>query len=92
ALKRWRDAASERRVGLGKLDGVKGQVQAWLEQHPGERLQAVRFDGQRWHVHLDGEGPAPAWQDMANQAGAQVEVSDAGQAAQWRVVFDLGAV
>jgi hypothetical protein len=29
---------------------------------------------------------------MANQAGAQVEVNDAGQAAQWRVVFDLGAV
>ncbi|MEX5587672.1 GspL/Epsl periplasmic domain-containing protein [Pseudomonas urmiensis] len=92
ALKRLRDAASERQLRLRKLDGLQGQLQAWLEQHPGWRLQAVRFDGQRWHVHLDGEGPAPAWQDMANQAGAQVEVNDAGQAAQWRVVFDLGAV
>jgi general secretion pathway protein L len=61
----------------------------WLHEHPGWRLQAVRFDGQRWHLRLQGEGSEPPWQEMASAAGAAVQVLSAAPAA--HVVFDLGA-
>lgn len=89
-LKRLQQDARERQVRLRKLEGLQAQVQQWLSQHPEWRLQAVRFDGQRWHLRLDGEGTGPDWQALAVAAGAQVEVSDAGQPAPRQVVFDLG--
>lgn len=87
ALRRLREADGERQVRLRKLEGLQSQLQAWLAGHPGWRLQAVRFDGQRWHLSLQGDGAAPPWQEMAATAGAHVEVSDGAQ-----VVFDLGAL
>ncbi|MDR6713831.1 general secretion pathway protein L [Pseudomonas hunanensis] len=90
-LKRLQQDQHERRVRLRQLEGLQAQLQQWLSEHPGWRLQAVRFDGQRWHVRLAGEGAGPAWQTLAGAAGAKVEVSDDGQPGQWQAVFDLGA-
>ena len=47
----------------------------------------ARFDGQRWHVRVEGEGAAPPWGEMASAVGAQVQVN--GDASSTRVVFDL---
>ena len=91
ALRRLRDVETERQLRLRRLDGLQAQLQGWLREHPGWRLQGVRFDGQRWHVRFDGEGDAPPWQALATAAGAAVQVQPGAQPAQWQVVFDLGA-
>lgn len=85
ALKRLRESGLQQHVRTRQLEALQAALQAWLRDHPGWRLQGVRFDGQRWHVQLAGEGAAPPWQDMAKAAGAAVQVQ--GGAA----VFDLGA-
>ncbi|MGN8252198.1 GspL/Epsl periplasmic domain-containing protein [Pseudomonas sp. SMV7] len=84
-LRRLREGELQQRVRLRQLADLQAALQAWLGEHPGLHLRAVRFDGQRWHVRLTGEGIAPPWHDMASAAGATVQVQ-AGQ-----VVFDLGA-
>ncbi|MNS07388.1 GspL periplasmic domain protein [compost metagenome] len=85
ALKRLRESELQQQLRTRQLEDLQTALQAWLRDHPGWRLQAVRFDGQRWHLRLEGEGGAPPWSDMATAAGASVQVQD-GQ-----VVFDLGA-
>lgn len=89
ALKRLREAEYERELRLRKLDSLQVQVQDWLRQHPGWRLHAVRFDGQRWHLGLSGEGQGPPWQAMASAADARVALRPGSQPAHWQVVFDL---
>lgn len=84
ALKQLREADTEHALRLRRLEDLQGQLQAWLQQHPGWRVQAVRFDGQRWHVQLQGEGLAPPWREMADAVGVPVEVGSAV------VAFDLG--
>ncbi|WP_411563712.1 GspL/Epsl periplasmic domain-containing protein [Pseudomonas shirazensis] len=88
ALKRLGEVHSERQLRLRKLQDLQAQLDLWLGKNSGWRLQAVRFDGQRWQLRLDGEGRAPDWQALAKSVGASVEVGAAGQ---WPVVFDLGA-
>lgn len=90
ALKRLREAEHERELRLRKLESLQVQLQDWLRQHPGWRLHAVRFDGQRWHLGLSGEGQGPPWQAMASAADARVALQPGSQPAQWQVVFDLG--
>ena len=85
ALKRLRENELQQQLRTRQLADLQATLQAWLREHPGWRLQAVRFDGQRWHLRLEGEGSAPPWNDMATAVGASVQVQD-GQ-----VVFDLGA-
>ncbi|RCL23851.1 type II secretion system protein GspL [Pseudomonas sp. AFG_SD02_1510_Pfu_092] len=85
ALKRLRESELQQQLRARQLEDLQAALQAWLREHAGWRLHAVRFDGQRWHVRLEGEGSAPPWNDMASAAGATVQVQD-GQ-----VVFDLGA-
>lgn len=85
ALKRLRDADGERALRLRRLDGLQEQLQAWLHAHPQWRLRAVRFDGQRWHLQLDGEGTLAPWHEMAAAVGAAVQVQAQG------AVFDLGS-
>lgn len=85
ALKRLRESELQQQLHSRQLHGLQSALQAWLRSHPDWRLLAVRFDGQRWHLRLEGEGSAPPWQDMASAAGASVQVNG-GQ-----VVFDLGA-
>lgn len=85
ALRRLRDADGERVLRLRRLDGLQGQLQGWLHEHPQWRLRAVRFDGQRWHLQLDGDGTVPPWDEMAATVGAAVQVQAQG------VVFDLGS-
>ncbi|MGS7252791.1 type II secretion system protein GspL [Pseudomonas anuradhapurensis] len=85
ALKRLREGALQQQLRMRQLEDLQAALQAWLRDHPGWHLDAVRFDGQRWQVRLAGEGSAPPWQDMATAAGATVQV----QADQ--VLFDLGA-
>ncbi|WP_207878946.1 type II secretion system protein GspL [Pseudomonas sp. 32_A] len=85
ALKRLRESELQQQLRTRQLEDLEAALQAWLRDHPSWRLQAVRFDGQRWHLRLEGEGGAPPWNDMAKAAGASVQVQD-GQ-----VVFDLGA-
>ncbi|ATP48802.1 type II secretion system protein GspL [Pseudomonas putida] len=87
ALKRLREAGLQQQVRLRQLDDLQGRLHAWLSEHPGWRLQAVRFDGQRWHVRLEGEGATPPWREMASAVGAQVQVS--GGESSPTVVFDL---
>ncbi|MDD1959774.1 type II secretion system protein GspL [Pseudomonas sp. 39004] len=87
ALKRLREAELQQQLRVRQLADLQGRLQAWLLEHPGWRLQAVRFDGQRWHVRLEGEGAAPPWGEMASAVGAQVQVN--GDASSTRVVFDL---
>ncbi|MFJ4347003.1 GspL/Epsl periplasmic domain-containing protein [Pseudomonas sp. NPDC089401] len=84
-LKRLREGALQQQLRERQLDDLQARLQAWLREHPGWRLQAVRFDGQRWHLRLEGEGSAPPWSEMASAVGATVQ----GQGGQ--VVFDLGA-
>jgi general secretion pathway protein L len=86
ALKRLRDSDLQQQVRTRQLEDLQARLHAWLQDHPGWRLQAVRFDGQRWHLKLQGEGDAPPWNEMASAAGAVVQVHSADQ-----VVFDLGA-
>ncbi|MDH0304959.1 MULTISPECIES: type II secretion system protein GspL [unclassified Pseudomonas] len=86
ALKRLRDEQNEREVRLRRLEGLQAQLQAWLSGNPGWQLRAVRFDGQRWHLELEGEGDTPPWQAMATAMGAPAQVEEDGR----RVVFDLG--
>ncbi|QXI37495.1 GspL/Epsl periplasmic domain-containing protein [Pseudomonas xantholysinigenes] len=74
ALRRLRGAQQEHQVRLQRLDGLQAQLQDWLSEHPGWQLRAVRFDGQRWHLELEGDGEAPPWQAMAAAQGAQVTV------------------
>lgn len=83
-LKQLRAADGERALRLRRLDGLQEQLQDWLHAHPQWRLRAVRFDGQRWHLLLDGEGVLPPWEELAAAVGATVQVQAAG------VVFDLG--
>ncbi|MHC6227074.1 type II secretion system protein GspL [Pseudomonas sp. X10] len=90
ALKRLQAVDLERQLHLRQLDGLQAQLQDWLRQRPDWRLLAVRFDGQRWHLRLNGEDASPPWQDMASAAGAQVEIQADGQPGQWQVTFDLG--
>ncbi|VVP75760.1 hypothetical protein PS910_01473 [Pseudomonas fluorescens] len=90
ALKRLRAAEQERELRLRKLGGLQGQLQDWLRQHPEWHVHAVRFDGQRWHLGVAGEGASPPWESMASAADARVELKRGDQAAQWQVVFDLG--
>ena len=85
ALKRLRDSELQQQLRTRQLEDLQTRLQAWLRDNPGWQLQAVRFDGQRWHLRMDGEGSSPPWQDMAAAAGATVQVQ-AGQ-----VIFDLGA-
>lgn len=85
ALKRLRESELQRQLRERQLEDLQARLQAWLREHPAWRLQAVRFDGQRWHLRLDGDGAAPPWAEMANAIGAAVQVQG-GQ-----VVFDLGA-
>ncbi len=85
ALKRLRESELQQQVRTRQLEDLQAALQAWLRDHPGWRLQAVRFDGQRWHLRLEGDGATPPWQDMANAAGAAVQVQGG------EVVFDLGA-
>jgi len=85
ALKRLRENELQQQLRTRQLEDLQTRLQAWLRNNSGWRLQAVRFDGQRWHLRLEGEGSTPPWQDMAAAAGATVQV----QAAQ--VIFDLGA-
>ncbi|WDY57010.1 type II secretion system protein GspL [Pseudomonas sp. PSKL.D1] len=86
AIRRLREASLQQQLRLRQLDDLQARLQAWLQGNPGWRLQAVRFDGQRWHVNLQGEGNAPPWADMATAAGAVVQVQN-----NTHVVFDLGA-
>ncbi|MBA1203696.1 type II secretion system protein GspL [Pseudomonas capeferrum] len=90
-LKRLREADRERQLRLRQLEGLQTELHGWLREHPGWRLRGVRFDGQRWHVRVDGEGDAPPWQALASAAGAGVQVQPGARPAQWQVVFDLGA-
>lgn len=90
ALKRLQGADTERQLRLRQLEDLQTRLQAWLREQPRWHLQAVRFDGRRWHLRLDGDGAAPPWDAMAAAAGARVEVQGDGQAGQWQVVFDLG--
>ena len=85
ALKRLRESVLQQQLRTRQLDDLQARLQTWLRDNPGLRLQAVRFDGQRWHLRLEGEGSAPPWRDMAAAAGATVQVQE-GQ-----VIFDLGA-
>lgn len=85
ALKRLRESELQQQLRERQLEGLQARLQAWLQEHPSWRLQAVRFDGQRWHLRLDGDGAAPPWAEMASAVGAVVQVQD-GQ-----VVFNLGA-
>lgn len=85
ALKRLRESVLQQQLRTRQLDDLQARLQTWLRANPGLRLQAVRFDGQRWHLRLEGEGSAPPWRDMAAAAGATVQVQE-GQ-----VIFDLGA-
>jgi General secretion pathway protein L (GspL). len=85
ALKRLRESQLQQQLRERQLQDLQARLQAWLHEHPAWRLQAVRFDGQRWHLRLDGDGAAPPWAEMASAVGAAVQVQD-GQ-----VVFDLGA-
>lgn len=87
ALKHLRDSERQQQLHMRQLQELQAQVQAWLHDHPGWRLHAARFDGQRWYLRLDGEGSAPPWAEMASAAGATVQVQDAAS----HVVFDLGA-
>ncbi|MDH0650189.1 type II secretion system protein GspL [Pseudomonas sp. GD03858] len=87
ALKRLRDEQSEREVRLRRLEALQVQVHEWLSSHPGWQLRAVRFDGQRWHLELEGEGDTPPWSAMATALGTPVQVEEGAH----RVVFDLGA-
>jgi len=85
ALKRLRESELQQQIRTRQLEDLQAALQAWLRDQPGWRLQAVRFDGQRWHLRLEGDGATPPWQDMANGAGAAVQVQGG------EVVFDLGA-
>lgn len=85
ALKRLRESELQQQLRTRQLEDLQTRLQAWLRDNPGWQLRAVRFDGQRWHLRLEGEGSTPPWQDMAAAAGATVQVQ-AGQ-----VIFDLGA-
>jgi len=85
ALKRLRESELQQQLRERQLEDLQARLQAWLHEHPSWRVQAVRFDGQRWHLRLDGEGTAPPWTEMASAVGAAVQVVN-GQ-----VVFDLGA-
>ncbi|MEB3899379.1 type II secretion system protein GspL [Pseudomonas putida] len=90
ALKRLQGAETERQLRLRQLEDLQTRLQAWLREQPAWRLQAVRFDGRRWHLRMEGDGAAPPWDAMASGAGVRVEVQGDGQAGQWHVVFDLG--
>ena len=90
ALKRLQGADTERQLRLRQLKDLQARLRSWMHEQPRWRLQAVRFDGRRWHLRLDGDGAAPPWEAMAGAAGARVEVQGDGQAGQWQVVFDLG--
>ncbi|PRN04396.1 MULTISPECIES: type II secretion system protein GspL [unclassified Pseudomonas] len=85
ALKRLRESGLQQQVRTRQLEDLQATLQAWLRDHPGWRLQAVRFDGQRWQLRLEGDGAAPPWQEIAKAADAAVEVQGG------EVVFDLGA-
>lgn len=85
ALKRLRESELQRQLRERQLEDLQGQLQTWLREHPSWRLQAVRFDGQRWHLRLEGDGTQPPWSDMAHAVGAAVQLQDG------LVVFDLGA-
>lgn len=85
ALKRMRESELQQQLRERQLEDLQARLQVWLHEHPSWRLQTVRFDGQRWHLRLDGDGAAPPWTEMASAVGAAVQVQD-GQ-----VVFDLGA-
>ncbi|MEN5305143.1 GspL/Epsl periplasmic domain-containing protein [Pseudomonas sp. TWI628] len=85
ALKRLRESELQQQLRERQLEDLQARLHAWLREHPAWRLQAVRFDGQRWHLRLDGDGAAPPWAEMASAVGAAVQIQD-GQ-----VVFDLGA-
>ncbi|WP_139669132.1 GspL/Epsl periplasmic domain-containing protein [Pseudomonas sp. F16(2018)] len=86
-LTQLQDEARESQVRLRQLEALQTQVHGWLNDHPGWHLRVVRFDGQRWHLELVGEGVAAPWQEMATAAGVQVQVEDEAH----RVVFDLGS-
>ncbi|MDZ3996057.1 GspL/Epsl periplasmic domain-containing protein [Pseudomonas sp. Teo4] len=90
ALKRLRETQVQQQVRLRQLDDLQTRLQSWLHEHPEWRLQAVRFDGQRWHLRLEGDGVTPPWREMAEAAGASVEVQGGAPALQWQVTFDLG--
>ena len=85
ALKRLRESALQQQLRTRQLEDLQAALQAWLHDHPGWRLQAVRFDGQHWQLRLEGDGAAPPWQEIAKAAGAAVTVQGG------EVVFDLGA-
>ncbi|MFV3287873.1 type II secretion system protein GspL [Pseudomonas sp. NY11955] len=85
ALKRLRESELQQQLRTRQLGDLQDRLQAWLHDNPGWRLQAVRFDGQRWHLRLQGEGTAPPWQEMATSAGATVQIQTD------QVIFDLGA-
>ncbi|WP_313201405.1 GspL/Epsl periplasmic domain-containing protein [Pseudomonas sp.] len=85
ALRGLRESQLQQQLRERQLEDLQARLQAWLRQHPAWRLQAVRFDGQRWHLRLDGDGAAPPWAEMARAVGAAVQVQDR------QVVFDLGA-
>ncbi|MFJ4114142.1 type II secretion system protein GspL [Pseudomonas sp. NPDC089758] len=89
ALKRLRESELQQHLRERQLQDLQARLQAWLHEHPGWRLQAVRYDGQRWHLRLQGEGGEPPWHEMASAAAAAVQVLSAAPSA--HVVFDLGA-
>jgi len=89
ALKRQRESELQQQLRVRQLEDLQARLQTWLQAHPGWRLQAVRFDGQRWHLRLEGDGSTPPWSEMASAAGAAVQVQSAAPSMQ--VVFDLGA-
>jgi len=85
ALKRLRESELQQQLRERQLEDLQARLQAWLHEHPTWHLRAVRFDGQRWHLRLEGDGTAPPWTEMASAVGAAVQVQH-GQ-----VTFDLGA-
>ncbi|MFJ2981426.1 MULTISPECIES: type II secretion system protein GspL [unclassified Pseudomonas] len=89
ALKRLREGELQQHLRARQLEDLQARLHAWLHDHPHWRLQAVRFDGQRWHVRLEGDASSPPWGEMATAAGATVQVESTEPST--HVVFDLGA-
>ncbi|MNG72010.1 GspL cytoplasmic actin-ATPase-like region [compost metagenome] len=89
ALRQLRETETQQQLRWRQLEDLQGRLDAWLREHPDWRLQRVHFDGQRWELRLQGDGTAPPWAEMAEAAGAQLQVVAGGTQA--HVVFDLGA-
>lgn len=90
ALKRQRQEQEEQALRLRRLSQLQDALAQWLQAQPGARLRLARFDGVRWHLHVQGiamVSDAP-WSAMASNVGAQVLVESTPD--ELRLVFDLG--